>query len=133
MQAVILRRFLPEGNGWNASPGRCRSLRELGLGEHVALPVVARSARTSTTCTSYARPTATLQRRLKDAGVASAVYYGDRCICSPCSPTSATTGSLPETEAAAREGLALPMFPTLVEAQQLEVVNAVRGAAIAAA
>ena len=43
------------------------------------------------------------------------------------------TGSLPETEAAAREGLALPMFPTLAEAQQVEVVNAVRGAAIAAA
>ena len=42
-------------------------------------------------------------------------------------------GSLPVTEAASREGLALPMFPTLAEEQQREVVNAVRGAASAAA
>ncbi len=37
-------------------------------------------------------------------------------------------GSLPETERAAREGLALPMFPTLVEAQQEQVVAAVAAA-----
>ena len=37
------------------------------------------------------------------------------------------------TEAASREGLALPMFATLAEEQQREVVDAVRGAALAAA
>ena len=42
-------------------------------------------------------------------------------------------GDLPETERAAREGLALPMFPTLDEAAQREVVAAVRAAALAAA
>jgi dTDP-4-amino-4,6-dideoxygalactose transaminase len=35
---------------------------------------------------------------------------------------------LPVTEACAREGLALPMFPTLTDAQQREVVAAVASA-----
>ena len=42
-------------------------------------------------------------------------------------------GDLPDTERAARESLALPMFPTLDEASQREVVAAVRAAAPAAA
>ncbi len=66
--------------------------------------------------------------------MASAVYYGEPLHQQPVfAHLGYRPGSLPETEAAAREGLALPMFPTLVEAQQVEVVNAVRGAAIAAA
>jgi aminotransferase EvaB len=35
-------------------------------------------------------------------------------------------GSLPVTEQAAREGVALPMFPTLSAHQQAQVVDAVR-------
>jgi aminotransferase EvaB len=42
-------------------------------------------------------------------------------------------GDLPETERASREGLALPMFPTLAEEAQHEVVAAVRAATAAAA
>jgi dTDP-4-amino-4,6-dideoxygalactose transaminase len=42
-------------------------------------------------------------------------------------------GDLPNTERASREGLALPMFATLSEAQQREVVDAVRAAMRAAA
>jgi len=42
-------------------------------------------------------------------------------------------GDLPETERAAAEGLALPMSPTIGEADQREVVAAVRSAALAAA
>ena len=42
-------------------------------------------------------------------------------------------GSFPYAERASREGLALPMFPTLSEQQQREVVDAVRAAAPAAA
>ena len=75
-----------------------------------------------------------LQRRLKEAGVASAVYYGQPHHLQPVfRHLGYREGSLPVTEAASREGLALPMFPTLVEEQQREVVNAVRGAASAAA
>ncbi len=38
-------------------------------------------------------------------------------------------GALPETERASRENLMLPMFVTLDEARQAEVVAAVRDAA----
>jgi len=136
MQAAILRRFLPEVNGWNAlRQAAADRYRDLGLGEHVALPVVAPERTHIYHLYVVRTPNRdALQRRLKDAGVASAVYYGEPLHEQPVfAHLGYRPGSLPETEAAAREGLALPMFPTLVEAQQVEVVNAVRGAAIAAA
>ena len=136
MQAVILRRFLPEVAGWNAlRQAAADRYRDLGLGEHVALPVVAPQRTHIYHLYVVRTPNRdALQRRLKDAGVASAVYYGEPLHQQPVfAHLGYGRGSLPETEAAAREGLALPMFPTLVEAQQVEVVNAVRGAAIAAA
>jgi len=136
IQAAILRRFLPEVNGWNALRQTAADrYRDLGLGEHVSLPAVA-PQRTHIYHLYVVRTPHrdALQRRLKDAGVASAVYYGEPLHQQPVfAHLGHRPGSLPETEAAAREGLALPMFPTLVEAQQVEVVNAVRGAAIAAA
>jgi dTDP-4-amino-4,6-dideoxygalactose transaminase len=136
MQAVILRRFLREVAGWNERRGQAADrYRELGLGEHVVLPAVA-PARTHIYHLYVVRTPKrdALQRRLKEAGVASAVYYGEPLHLQPVfAHLGYAAGSLPEAEAAAREGLALPMFPTLAEAQQLEVVNAVRGAAFAAA
>ena len=108
----------------------------LGLGELVELPRRRGARATSTTSTSCARAE-------RDALAAAVQGRRDRrrrllrarrSTCSPCSRTSATArASLPETERAAREGLALPMFPTLAEQQQREVVAAVRAAAPAAA
>ena len=136
MQAAILRRFLPEVDGWNrARRDAADRYRELGLGDHVTLPVEA-PGRTHIYHLYVVRTPDRdrLQRRLKDAGVASAVYYGEPHHLQPVfQPLGYRPGSLPETEAAAREGLALPMFPTITEDQQLEVVGAVRGAASAAA
>jgi dTDP-4-amino-4,6-dideoxygalactose transaminase len=136
IQAAILRRFLREVDGWNAMRAAAADrYRDLGLGEYVALPVVA-PARTHIYHLYVVRSPHrdALQRQLKDVGVASAVYYAEPLHRQPVfAHLGYAAGSLPETEAAAREGLALPMFPTLVEAQQLEVVDAVRGAAIAAA
>jgi dTDP-4-amino-4,6-dideoxygalactose transaminase len=136
MQAAILRRFLPEVAGWNeARRTVAERYRRLGLGDLVSLPVevpgrthiyhlyVIRSAQRDA-----------VQRRLKDAGVASAVYYSTPLHLQPVfSHLGYAEGSLPETEAAAREGLALPMFATLSEAQQHEVVDAVKAAAAPAA
>jgi dTDP-4-amino-4,6-dideoxygalactose transaminase len=136
MQAVILRRFLPEVDGWNEGrQAAARRYRELGLGEHVVLPAEV-PGRTHIYHLYVVRTPARdqLQRRLKDAGVASAVYYGEPHHLQPVfRHLGYRPGSLPETEAASREGLALPMFPTLTEEQQREVVDAVRGAASAAA
>jgi dTDP-4-amino-4,6-dideoxygalactose transaminase len=136
MQAVILRRFLREVDGWNdARAAVADRYRELGLGEHVLLPAVAPARSHIYHLYVVRSPNRdAIHRRLKEAGVASAVYYGEPLHLQPVfEHLGYAVGSLPETETAAREGLALPMFPTLVEEQQLEVVNAVRGAAIAAA
>jgi dTDP-4-amino-4,6-dideoxygalactose transaminase len=136
VQAVILRRFLPEVDGWNE--GRVAAAaryRDLGLGEHASLPEVA-PGRSHIYHLYVVRTPAReqLQRRLKEAGVGSAVYYGLPHHLQPVfRHLGYREGSLPVTEAASREGLALPMFPTLTEDQQREVVNAVRGAASAAA
>jgi dTDP-4-amino-4,6-dideoxygalactose transaminase len=136
MQAVILRRFLPEVDGWNRARREAAArYRELGLGEHVVLPTEL-PGRTHIYHLYVVRTPhrERLASTLKEAGVASAVYYGEPHHLQPVfAGLGYREGSLPETEAAAREGLALPMFPTLTEAQQAEVVNAVRGAALAAA
>ena len=78
MQAAILRRFLPELDGWNeARRAAAARYRELGLGDHVALPAEA-PGRTHIYHLYVVRSPDRdhLQRRLKDAGVAVAVYYG---------------------------------------------------------
>jgi dTDP-4-amino-4,6-dideoxygalactose transaminase len=62
------------------------------------------------------------------------VYYGEPLHLQPVfEHLGYRRGSLPETERAAVEGLALPMFPTLAESAQREVVTAVRAAAPQAA
>jgi dTDP-4-amino-4,6-dideoxygalactose transaminase len=136
MQAAILRRFLPEVERWNeARRAAARRYEELGLGEHVVLPREA-ACRTHVYHLYVVRSPNrdALQRRLKEAGIASAVYYAEPLHVQPAfEHLGYRRGSLPVTEEAARDGLALPMFPTLSEQQQREVVQAVRDAALAAA
>jgi dTDP-4-amino-4,6-dideoxygalactose transaminase len=136
MQAAILRRLLPEVGGWNEHR-RAAAARyaELGLGDLVQLPAEA-TGRTHVyhlyVVRSHHREQ--LQTRLKEAGVASAVYYATPLHRQPVfAHLGYREGQLPVTDAAARDGLALPMFPTISEAQQREVVDAVRAAAPAAA
>ena len=136
MQAVILRRFLREVDGWNdARRAAAARYRELGMGDHVTLPAELPD-RTHVYHLYVVRSgdRDQLARRLKEQGVASAVYYAEPLHLQPVfRHLGYAAGSLPETEAAAREGLALPMFPTLTDEQQREVVRAVRGAVSAAA
>ena len=136
MQAVILRRFLKEVDGWNdARRAAAVRYRELGLGEHVTLPAEL-PGRTHVYHLYVVRSgdRDQLSRRLKEQGIASGVYYAEPLHRQPVfRHLGYAEGSLPETEAAAREGLALPMFPTLADEQQREVVRAVRGAVSAAA
>jgi dTDP-4-amino-4,6-dideoxygalactose transaminase len=136
IQAAILRRFLPEVRGWNdARRAAAVRYRELGLGDLVALPrelpgrrhvyhlYVVRSASRDA-----------LARGLRDAGVGAAAYYETPLHLQPVfAPLGHRAGDFPAAEQAARDGLALPMFPSLTEAQQREVVDAVRAALRAAA
>jgi dTDP-4-amino-4,6-dideoxygalactose transaminase len=136
MQAVILRRLLREVDGWNdARRAAAERYRALGLGSHVQLPVEAADRRHVYHLYVVRSPRRDeLAQRLKDVGVAGTVYYRVPLHLQPVfAHLGQAEGSLPEAERAADEGLALPMFPTLTEQQQREVVDAVRAASAAAA
>ena len=136
IQAAVLRRFLPEVGGWNAARrAAAERYRTLGLGALVEVPVEA--AATSHVYHLYvvrSQARDQLVRRLAAAEIGCRAYYEIPLHLQPVfAHLGYREGDLPETERAAREGLALPMFPTLDEAAQREVVAAVRAAALAAA
>jgi dTDP-4-amino-4,6-dideoxygalactose transaminase len=136
IQAAIMRVLLPHVPGWNeARRAAAARYAELGLGELVELPQQARC-----TCHVYhlyvvrAAERDVLAGRLRDAGIGAVAYYANPLHLQPVfASLGYRSGDLPHTERAARESLALPMFPTLDEASQREVVAAVRAAAPAAA
>ncbi len=135
LQAAVLRLLLPELDGWNAGRRAAADrYRELGLGEHVALPGVAAGAEPVYHLYVVRTPERErLREALRERGVAAAVYYDRPHHLQPVfAHLGYRPGSLPETERAAAEGLALPMFPTISEEQQREVVAAVASAVVAA-
>ncbi len=68
-----------------------------------------------------------LAEHLRGRGIGCAVYYPTALHLQPCfAHLGFGRGSLPETERAMAEVLSLPIYPELTEAQQDEVVSAVR-------
>ena len=130
VQAAMLRVFLPRLTGWNdARREAAARYVELGLGEHVELPLeqpghvyhlyVVRSSRR-----------AEIAAALGEAGIACASYYVRPLHLQPALRyLGVEEGSLPETERAAAENLALPMWGGITREQQERVVEAVRAAA----
>ena len=129
IQAVILRLFLGEIDGWNANRQRvAAAYASAGLGDLVGLPHVAddrdhiyhlfmvRSEHRDAIAASC-----------KAAGVANGVYYAKPAHVQPVfEALGGSLGDLPVSEAMGAEGLALPMFPTMTDEQVREVVDAVR-------
>ena len=136
LQAAVLRRFLPHLDSWNDGR-RAAAARyaDLGLGELVELPVEAPGARHIYHLYVVQSPRRdAIARSLRDAGIGAAVYYEVPMHLQPVfAHLGYQPGQLPVTEQASREGLALPMFATLSENQQREVVEAVRTASRVAA
>jgi dTDP-4-amino-4,6-dideoxygalactose transaminase len=130
VQAAMLRVFLPRLPGWNAARREAAArYAELGLGELVELPVdepghvyhmyVVRSPRR-----------AEIAEALGAAGIACASYYVTPLHLQPAMAyLGVAEGSLPETERAAAENLALPMWGGIDREQQERVVDAVRSVA----
>ena len=130
IQAAMLRVFLPRLAGWNAARREAAArYADLGLGELVELPVdepghvyhmyVVRSSRR-----------AEIAEALASAGIASASYYVTPTHLQPAMAyLGVDDGSLPETEHAAAENLALPMWGGIDREQQERVVDAVRSVA----
>ena len=136
MQATIVRRLLREVAAWNEGRRDAADrYRALGLGDSVVLPVEAEGRQHVYHLYVVRSPERdAIARRLKDAEIGAGVYYATPLHLQPVfAHLGHREGSFPNAERASREGLALPMFPTLSEQQQREVVDAVRAAAPAAA
>ena len=130
IQAAALRVFLPHLAGWNLARREAAArYAELGLGEVVELPVdepghvyhmyVVRSPERDRVAGA-----------LGEAGIACASYYVTPLHLQPAMAyLGYERGSLPETERAAAENLALPMWGGIQSVQQEQVVETVRAAA----
>ncbi len=130
LQAALLRLFLPQVDDWNAKRRQAAArYAELGLGEACELPVdepghvyhmyVVRTPERD-------RLAAALSR----AGIGHAAYYTTPLHLQPALRyLGYGEGSLPETERAARENLALPLWAGIGEEAQEQVVAVVRRAA----
>ena len=134
LQAAVLRVKLPYLDGWSAARERNadtyrRLFAESGLvaGEDVFLPVDAGYGRHI-----YNQFVIRAERRdaladyLKQQGIGTEVYYPLPMHLQECfSGLGLAVGAFPESEAAAQETLALPIYPELSEAMLERVVQAI--------
>lgn len=127
LQAAILRVKLKYLDGWNARRSELAHhysahLKEFG----VAVPVEAPN-RTHVYHLYIIRAPkrAEFQQRLKEQGIASEVYYPQPLhLSTPCRVLGWKEGSLPVSEKASQETLALPLYPEMSPAQVAEVLQA---------
>jgi dTDP-4-amino-4,6-dideoxygalactose transaminase len=129
LQAAVLRLFLGELDGWNGARREAAArYAELGLGEFCELPedepghvyhmfVVRTPER------------ARIAEALSSAGIGNASYYVTPLHLQPAlKDLGYEEGSLPETERASRENLALPLWAGIPPEAQERVVSIVREA-----
>jgi dTDP-4-amino-4,6-dideoxygalactose transaminase len=137
IQAAILRLKLPHLDEWSAARRRVADLyRQLfegcGLTNQVVLPAEPYRSAGLTNHHIYHQYVIrvprrdALQKHLAGSGIGTAIYYPlglheQKCFAS----LGYRSGDLPETERAARESLALPMYPELTAEMQRYVVDAI--------
>ncbi|HVF42951.1 MAG TPA: DegT/DnrJ/EryC1/StrS family aminotransferase [Pyrinomonadaceae bacterium] len=135
MQAAVLRVKLPHLDAWSDARREraetyTRMLSEAGLEGLVTPPYVVRGARhifhQYVIRVDAARRDA-LVEHLKSNGVGTKIYYPVPLHLQPCfAYLGHKRGDFPESERAARETLALPMYPELTRGQQEYVVDTIR-------
>jgi dTDP-4-amino-4,6-dideoxygalactose transaminase len=131
LQAAILRAKLPHLDAWNEARRRRAAryhelARERGIDGKLRFQAVPREA-----VPVYHQVVVRLPRRddalrfLESRGIGTAVYYPRPLHLQECfAALGHGAGDFPESERAAEEALALPIFPELTEAQQREVMDA---------
>ncbi|HEX8291159.1 MAG TPA: DegT/DnrJ/EryC1/StrS family aminotransferase, partial [Pyrinomonadaceae bacterium] len=134
-QAAVLRVKLPHLDAWSDARREragdyTRLMGEAGLSEFVTPPYVLEGARhifhQYVVRVPAARRDALLEH-LRANGVGTKVYYPVPLHLQPCfAYLGYREGDFPESERAARETLALPMFPELTRGQQEYVVETLR-------
>ncbi|MBA3651763.1 MAG: DegT/DnrJ/EryC1/StrS family aminotransferase, partial [Chthoniobacterales bacterium] len=139
IQAAILRIKLPHLNGWSAARRAVADVyREeftaRGLTNEITLPAEPYRDRGLTNHHIYHQYVIRtprrdeLQKHLTACGIGSAIYYPlglheQKCF----AYLGYHAGDLPETEKAAQETLALPIYPELTPEMQQTVVDAIAG------
>lgn len=131
LQATILRLFMQHVDGWNeARAAVAASYERARLGELVTTPHVSdgRSHIYHVYMVRSAHRDA-IAAACKAQRIGCNVYYNPPSHLQPVfGSLGSSPGDLPISEALGNEGLALPMFPTMTEAQVNEVVACVRAA-----
>jgi len=130
IHAAALRVFLPRLAGWNAGrrEGAAR-YAELGLGETVEIPVD-EPGHVYHMFVVRTPERARIVAALKESGISSASYYTTPLHLQPAMRyLGYGPGSLPETERAAADNLALPMWGGIGAEVQEQVVAAVAASA----
>jgi dTDP-4-amino-4,6-dideoxygalactose transaminase len=130
LQAATLRLFLARLDGWNDSRrGAAARYADLGLGEACELPVDD-SAHVYHMYVVRSPERDRIRQALGSAGIASAAYYATPLHLQPALRfLGYSEGSLPETERASRENLALPLWAGIGADVQERVVETVKSAA----
>jgi dTDP-4-amino-4,6-dideoxygalactose transaminase len=129
LQAAALRIFLRELDGWTAARREAAArYEELGLGELCELPPDEPGhVYHLFVCRSPERDR--IRAALAEAGIASGEYYQPPLHLQPAlRHLGHRAGDLPETERAAAENFAVPLWPGIAPEQQEQVVAAVRDA-----
>src|SRR5215210_7761117 len=135
LQAAVLRVKLPHLDAWSDARREraetyTRLLEEAGLAEFVTPPHVRPGARHifhQYVLRVHGGRRDALAEHLKANGVGTKVYYPVPLHLQPCfANLGYREGDFPESERAARETLALPMFPELTAGQQGYVVETLR-------
>jgi dTDP-4-amino-4,6-dideoxygalactose transaminase len=134
LQAAVLRLFLAEISGWNQARREAAArYEELGLGELCELP----ADDAGHVYHMYVVRTPERDRfreALSEAGIGNASYYVVPLHLQPALRYLGwKEGSLPETEKAAAENLALPMWAGITAETQERVVNVIRETAAVSA
>jgi dTDP-4-amino-4,6-dideoxygalactose transaminase len=135
MQAAILRVKLPHLDAW--SEGRKRNAEtykklfvDAGLCEQIGLPFERENVRhiyNQFTIRVAAEKRDALKHYLAENGVGTDIYYPVPLHLQECfAYLGYKEGDLPESEKAARETLALPIYPELTNEQQEYVVEKIR-------
>ena len=130
LQAAVLRVFLPELDSWIAARRDAAArYAELGLGSACELPEDEPGhAYHLFVCRSSERDR--IRAALKEAGIASAVYYTTPLHLQPAlSHLGYSAGSLPVTEQLARENFSVPLWAGIDAGTQERVVSVVQAAA----
>ncbi|MBD0289712.1 MAG: DegT/DnrJ/EryC1/StrS family aminotransferase [Thermoleophilia bacterium] len=129
IQAAALRLFLPSLDTWNAARREAAArYAELGLGELLEVP----EDEPGHVYHMYVARTPERERvvaALREAEIGAAAYYTRPLHLQPALASLGwEEGSLPETERAARENVALPLWAGIEPEQQERVVAVVRAA-----